>query len=123
MSKLNNKEGDMPHNIKSNKRIAVTHGELCLKPVSRLPRGERTSHTMYIAAHSQSGHNHVIEGDLDVVTTKNNKRYLLIKEVSKLFHDKTFDVHETRELAPGFYEVTERTEYNPWTKVVQRVFD
>ena len=112
----------MPDNIKHNKRIAVIHGELCLKPVSRVPKGEVSSHTHYIASHSETGHNHVIEGDLDVITTK-NKRYLLIKEVSKLFHDKTFDVHETRELAPGFYEVTEKTEYDPWAKVVRRVFD
>lgn len=112
----------MPDNIKNSKRVTVTHGEVCLKPVSSVPSGKKTSHNMYVVAHSETGHNHVIEGDLDVIEAE-GRRYLLIKEVSKLFHDKTFDTHETRELAPGYYEVTEKTEYNPFTKVVQRVFD
>lgn len=113
------------HNInKQGERIAITHGELCLTPVEKAPKGKHEEHTLYVAAHSESGHNHVIEAKngLEVIESGNG-RYLLIKEVSKLFHQKTFDIHETRHIAPGLYKVTHKTEYNPFTKVIERVWD
>lgn len=63
----NNKEiGMKVHNIKSGKRIAVQHGELMLTPVDTVLTGESTKHKMYVAAHSESGHNHVLESKTDV---------------------------------------------------------
>lgn len=111
-------------NILEDKRIAVTHGELCLTPVEKMPSGKTVKHTLYVAAHSETGHHHVIEskGGIEVLE-KSGERYLLVKEVARLFHKKTFDIHETRFLAPGAYKVTEKTEYNPFTKLNQRVFD
>lgn len=113
-----------PSNIKDNARIAVTHGELCLTPVDTIPEGVTTAHVKYVAAHSETGHHHVIESKegFDLIT-KDNERYLLIKDVAKLFHQKTFDIHETRFLAPGAYKITEKQEYDPFAKVVRRVFD
>lgn len=113
------------HNVNDKgQRIAVTHGELVLKPINALPEGETKELKSYVAAHSETGHNHVIESKTGFeVLEADNKRYILIKEVSKLFHQKTFDIHKTRYLAPGAYEIGEKTEYNPFTKVIQRVFD
>jgi hypothetical protein len=111
-------------NLKDNQRVTIQHGELCLRPVNTMPTGKTINYTHYIAAHSESGHHHVIESKHGIeVLEQNNERYILIKEVSKLFHQKTFDIHETQYLAPGVYQVTHKIEYDPWQKVVRAVFD
>jgi hypothetical protein len=110
-------------NLENGKRVAVTHGELVLVPVSKMPKGETQEFKVYVASHSESGHNHVIQSDAGVEVLEGTERYILIKEVAKLFHQKTYDIHETRYLAPGAYKVNAKTEYNPFTKVIERVFD
>lgn len=110
-----------PTNLENGKRVVVQHGELVLKPIDAMPVGKTKTVTDYAAAHSETGHHHVIEkGEL---LEKNGERYLLIKETSKLFHKKTYDIHETQYLAPGAYLLDERTEYDPFQKIVRRVFD
>lgn len=111
-------------NIENGKRIAITHGELALVPVESMPSGKTTSHKLYIAAHSESGHNHVIESktEFDIIE-RGNERFMLVKEVPQLFHQKTFDIHETRTLAPGMYQLFQKTEYDPFAQVIRQVWD
>ena len=90
-------------NLENGKRIAVTHGELCLIPVTKTPSGVKAEYDTYIAAHSETGHNHVLTpqtGKLEVIEN-NGDRYVIIKELTKLWHDKTYDVHESVIIAPG----------------------
>lgn len=111
-------------NLQNNKRVPVTHGELCLIPVDEMPEGKTSTHKLYVAAHSETGHNHVIEATSGIeVVEKDSERYMLIKEVSKLFHQKTYDIHETQYIAPGAYKVTHKTEYDPFQKVIREVWD
>ena len=112
-------------NLHNGKRIAVMHGELWVRPVDTVPTGKTEQYTRYVAAHSETGHHHVVESKagMEVTTTEDGKRYLLIRDVSKLFHQKTQDVHETRYLAPGAYELTEKTEYDPFQQVIRKVWD
>ena len=114
------------HNLKNGKRIVVTHGELVMKPIESLPKGLKISEfKSYIASHSESGHNHMLtptKGKIKVAE-HNGKRYAIIEELTRLWHDKSYEIHEEVILAPGIYEMGAKTEYNPFTKVIQRVFD
>lgn len=112
-------------NLKDNKPAPILHGENFLRPVSSLPDGKRTATKLYIVGHSETGHNHVIESkkcDMQVIED-GARRYLLVEEVSALFHQKTFDIHETVEVQPGMYEITHKTEYDPWQGVIRAVYD
>lgn len=118
-----------PSNIINGKRVAITHGELVLIPVDRIEGAKTRNAKMEILAHSETGHHHVLECETafkvsePVYTDHARERALVVKQVAKLWHNKSTDIHETRYVAPGAYIVREKTEYNPFTKVMQRVFD
>lgn len=104
----------------------ITHGELAFIKVDKLPKsfkGESSKHNMYIAGHSETGHHHIVESDTEFEVLNGNERYLIIRDLAKLWHKKDVDIHETRILSPGIYKINEKTEYNPFTKVIERVFD
>ncbi len=111
-------------NIVNGKRVAVTHGELVLIPVDKLLVGEMKHTNKEILAHSETGHHHILECEtgFDYVEAGED-RAVLIKDVARLWHNKSVDIHETRYIAPGAYIVREKTEYNPFTKVLQKVYD
>lgn len=107
----------------------LIHGENSFKPLSKLPTGiapKMKKETSYIAGHSESGHHHVVQSEapFDVFEdTEKQLLYLRLFEPAKVVHKKSFDIHETKELKPGIYVRSFATEYNPFTKVVQRIFD
>lgn len=118
-----------PHNINEDgTRKAVTHGELFLLPVNKVPKGEKSEHSAFVLAHSETGHNHVLK-TLDkksfTVTEVGDsvERYLTLESLGELTHQKTFDVHETRILAPGSYKVYYKKEYDVREQAMRRVFD
>lgn len=116
----------MRTNKPTNRKVAVTHGELGLIPVAKVPEGKSTLHDSYIAAHSETGHNHMLtasKGSKIEIVEADGERYAIIKDLAKLWHKKSFDIHEPITIEPGKYKLTEKTEYNPFTKLVQRVFD
>lgn len=123
MTKFNGDNMKKADNLVNGKRIVITHGELCFTPVDTEPTGEPTLHKMYIAGHSETGHHHVLESETEFEVFEGVDRLIRIRDVAKLYHKKTFDIHETRTLAAGVYKVTEKTEYDPFQKVVRRVFD
>lgn len=110
-------------NVKESKRITITHGEMCFTPVNVEPTGKVTMHKLYIAGHSETGHHHIVQSDTEFEVFEGVERLIRTRDVAKLWHKKSFDIHESRTLAPGVYRITEKTEYNPFTKVLQRVFD
>lgn len=112
-----------PTNIKNGKRVAVTHGELFFLPVDEMPGGKTQSYKMFVVGHSETGHHHVLESKQEFELLDGVDRAILLQDVGKLFHQKTYDVHETQILAPGAYKVYYKKEYNPFTKVLERVFD
>lgn len=111
-------------NIKDGKRVAVMHGENWFMPVESI-KGTSKSMKQYIAGHSETGHHHVLESEVDfeVFEPTDGDRAVLLKDVTKLFHQKSFDVHETQFLAPGAYKIYHKTEYNPMTQHRQAIFD
>lgn len=116
----------MRTNKQDNKPVAVLHGELSLEPIAKAPKGKTQLVDSYIAAHSETGHHHVLiapKGSKIKVIEKDNRRFAVIEQVSKLWHEKSSDIHETVEIVPGVYELREKTEYSPWDKIVRRVHD
>lgn len=114
-------------NIIKGKRVPVMHGEMWFDPIDSMPKGKTVSCKLYIAGHSETGHHHVLEAksEFEVLEPKDKKldRAVLLKEVTKLFHQKTFDVHETKYLAPGAYKIYKKTEYDPFQEIVREIWD
>lgn len=114
MNKLINKEETM------NK--CIRHGEVMLVPIDRGFRGKQV--TSYIVGHSETGHHHVLESKKPFKISETDKRFVIeLFEPAKLVHKKTVDAHKTLTVPKGKYQVVHKTEYNPWTKTIQRVFD
>jgi hypothetical protein len=109
----------------SNKtKTNVLHGENFLRKVDALPTGDTTKVNMYIVGHSETGHNHVLKSNSDIeVLEQGDKRFVLINEVAELFHQKSFDIHETIAVEPGVYEITHKTEYDPFNEIIRQVWD
>lgn len=116
-------------NIKDGKRIAVSHGELFLLPVDTVPEGKVSKHREFVLAHSETGHNHVLQSTKPKQTFTITEigdaveRYLTIEDLTNLVHQKTFDIHETRTLAPGNYKVYYKKEYDVREQAMRAVFD
>ncbi len=100
------------------------HGEITYTPKDTMPIGETQKTKKSIVGHSETGHHHVLECDteFDQMMTDNGI-YIRLYETAKLFHQKEHKIHETRILPPGVYKFGEKTEYNPISKAIQRVFD
>jgi hypothetical protein len=109
-----------------NNRTAIQHGEVLLLPVTEVPKNITRQVTSEIIAHSETGHHHVVEsvtafevqGDVD-----KEDLYLRLFEPAKLVHKKTTSKHKTLTVPAGFWKVLHKSEYNPWTKLIQRVKD
>lgn len=112
-----------PDNIKNGKRISVMHGELWLQPIDDLPTGESTKHSMFVLAHSETGHHHVLQSDTEFTVVEGKDRSILLEEVATLFHQKTFDIHETRVIAPGAYKTYYKSEYDPYNNTIRQIWD
>lgn len=107
------------------KQIPLIHGENGFKPVSSIPAGTVSKHKLFIAGHSESGHNHVLESqtEFEVIEDADNKVFIRLFANANVVHQKTFDIHETKTLEPGLYEITHKSEYDPWQQIRRAVYD
>lgn len=109
----------------------LLHGENALIPVAKAPKGTVTSHKMFIFGHSETGHHHIAKSDTEFnvieVADENNQSlkriFLEVFEPTNVVHKKSFDIHETKVIQPGVYEVAHKTEYDPFEKVRRSIFD
>lgn len=105
---------------------ALIHGENGFKPVDKLPEVTRLgSFKMYIAGHSETGHHHVLESEVEFEVTEDALKniYVQLFEPAKVVHQKTFDIHETKTLDPGIYQITHKSEYDPFNQIIRQVWD
>lgn len=112
-------KGDSMHKV-------LIHGENVFIPVDKLPKGEVTKHKMFIAGHSETGHHHVLvsETEFDVIDdAEKQELFIRLFQPAKVVHQKNFEIHETKTLEPGLYKRIFATEYDPFAKVVRRIFD
>lgn len=70
----------------------------------------------FIVAHSETGHNHVIESrNAQMLIDKTNEfvAYVKVSKPTEVEHQRSFDTHESLLLTPGNYEVRRQREYMP----------
>lgn len=113
-------------NEKDGIRIGAQHGEVFLQPITKMPEGKTEKYRTFIVGHSESGHNHVLESDVDMEVMPADEKYDLyirLFEPAKLVHKKSFDIHETQIIVPGDYAVYTKTEYDPFADVIRNIYD
>lgn len=108
--------------MKTFKNMAA-QGDCLIMRVSELPEGlvpVAPDGNFHVIAHSETGHNHVIERDkAEVFKDEKTKEvdlyelFMVVKEETPLTHLRSFDTHEPILLAPGVYKVRRQREYTP----------
>jgi hypothetical protein len=75
---------------------------------------------VYVVAHSETGHNHVMERtNVEAFVPKDTKEvdlyelFLNVKEPTEINHLRSFDTHETLMVPPGQYVIKRQREYTP----------
>lgn len=105
----------------------AAQGDILIRRIEKLPeniKSIKSENGKYIAAHSETGHNHVIierpgveyfSGEDPMVA------YLrVIDDVeTTLEHERSFDTHESLLIKGGCYEIRRQREYTPegWRQV------
>ena len=87
---------------------------------SGLERIAPTSDNHIIVAHSETGHNHVMDADVVVAYKNPNTRnidlyemFLIVKEPTEIQHLRTYDTHESISVDVGTYQIRCEREYEP----------
>lgn len=107
-----------------NNITTIQHGENVLVRVNKLPEGEIKEFKAVVVGHSESGHNHILTSERPMrVVEVDDRMYVEVMLDALLTHKKTHDKHDTLTVTPGIWEIKHKTEYNPITKVLSRVFD
>ena len=108
----------------------VRHGEVILYPIQSLPENVKLEKEApsIIVAHSETGHHHVMQVADKLQTirlyTKDGVSYLDVPCEAQLVHEKTGkEVHTPHTIAPYFYEIRIKKEYNYYTGALQKVRD
>ena len=109
----------------------AAQGDLFIRRVKVLPKNIKPvlpEDGQYVVAHSETGHNHVIEATENVKfysTEDPMVSYLQVIEATEitealLKHLRSFDTHQTISISPGIYELRRQREYTPqgWRQIM-----
>jgi hypothetical protein len=92
-------------------------GDLNIFSCEEIPEGlieKPPENGKHVLAHSETGHNHVIDENTARVYEENEfVSYLDVEEESNVVHLRSFDTHETIKLPAGRYKITRQREYTP----------
>ena len=102
----------------------AAQGDLLLRRIETMPDGVNpcvAQDGVYVVAHSETGHNHVIDATPNVALYSNGDpmiSYLRVVESCDatetiLRHLRSFDTHESIIISPGVYEIRRQREYTP----------
>ena len=103
----------------------AAQGDLMLRRVDAIPAGLAlavVNNGVYIVAHSEAGHHHVIEASPHVAVFNTEDplvSYLRVIEATEeaeavvLRHMRAFDTHAPIAIPPGTYELRRQREYSP----------
>lgn len=101
----------------------AAQGDLVLRRVSCVPSTARrvTASQHYVVAHSETGHNHVIDVAPHVRLYDTDNELLSYLEVVEscdateviLKHLRSFNTHESLRIDPGIYEIRRQRTYVP----------
>lgn len=108
----------------------AAQGDLMIRRIESLPKDAKpvdAEKGQFVVAHSETGHNHVIEAAPNVQLFSTGDpmvSYLQIIDAADatetlLEHLRNFDTHETIAIPPGNYEIRRQREYTPegWRRV------
>lgn len=108
----------------------AAQGDLFISRIDAIPAGlalAKTEGGKFILAHSETGHNHVIEQRPNVrmyATDNPLLSYLEVIEATDqaeavIEHMRNYDTHESLAVPPGAYEIRRQREYSPegWRRV------
>jgi gentisate 1,2-dioxygenase len=108
----------------------AAQGDLLIRRIDKLPAGAKpllAEAGLFVVAHSETGHNHVIDAKPNVqwYTTDNPMvSYLEVIEAEEatetlLRHLRGFDTHKTVVIPAGVFELRRQREYTPegWRRV------
>lgn len=107
--------------MKTFTRIAA-QGDFLIMKIDNIPDGvepmKNTDETKIVVAHSETGHNHVMDRThVDAFVASNTKEvdlyemFLSVKEPTEINHLRSFDTHETLLVPPGNYVIKRQREY------------
>ena len=75
-----------------------------------------TENGVYVCAHSETGHNHVIQSQgVQAFEAANDPfvMFLVVDEQADLTHLRSFDTHSPISVPPGKYRINRQREYTP----------
>lgn len=111
-------------------KTQAAQGDLLIRRIDSIPTAAVaivSEHGKFVVAHSETGHNHVIaeRPSVKLFTTGDPMiSYLQVIEATDetetlLEHLRSYDTHETIQIAPGNYEIRRQREYTPegWRRV------
>ena len=102
----------------------AAQGDLFIRKINSIPSNAKpveAKNGEYIVAHSETGHNHVIDAtpNITLFTTGDPMvSYLQVIEATDktealIKHLRSFDTHQTIAISPGNYELRRQREYFP----------
>lgn len=108
----------------------AAQGDLLIRRIESIPGNAKpvaSEKGQFVVAHSETGHNHVIEAmpNVALYTTDDPMvSYLQVIEATEktetlIKHLRSFDTHKTISIPPGNYEIRRQREYTPegWRRV------
>lgn len=101
----------------------AAQGDFLIMRIKEIPSGVepmKDENGMFVIAHSETGHNHVMERNyVEAFQPKNVKEvdlyemFLMVKEPTEINHLRSFDTHEPLLVPPGNYVIKRQREYTP----------
>jgi len=101
----------------------AAQGDFVIMRVDTIPEGLQAVQpegNHFVIAHSETGHNHVMDREhVTVLKDQNTKDvdlyelFMVVKEPTEINHLRSFDTHEPILVPPGNYKVRRQREYTP----------
>lgn len=97
----------------------AAQGDMLITKIDELPEGvvpKELENGVYVLAHSETGHHHVIEpGHAKVYEAANDPfmAYMVVEHPTNLTHLRSFDTHAPITISPGTYRINRQREYTP----------
>ena len=99
----------------------IAQGDVLIRQIDLLPDGLiriSPEDGMYVLAHSETGHSHVVEATPEVEffqhELNNLVAYMVVKKGQPVIkHLRTWDTHEPYQLKKGVYEIRRQIESSP----------
>jgi len=97
----------------------AAQGDMLITKIGELPGGlvdKQLENGVYVLAHSETGHHHVIRPDsARVYEAKNDPflAYMVVEHPARIEHLRSFDTHHPIDVTPGVYRINRQREYTP----------